>query len=316
MAFKLQLTDYEPARGATELWPSPDGRFLAARYNNPSGAKAPPRLDILERASGKVVSTAQGELVAAPDDSGEVLYVAVDTQGPPVVRSTARADFAVPLTLPEGASAGDFYLYGGHRLGQSKDKVVLVWMVAGRTRCTTLSISKGALIAERVLPPAEAVLMATAASPMTDRIYLSLKEHLVALDGATLAEQWRIKLPEKSLWDVDSKLAVTGDGAWVVAAPRNELFAVEAQGGQSSALHPFPGLRVIELHGVPGRSGVVALRLLSAKGYTEEHAIEALELPSGTRQVLRPQTDKDHPAPRALAIIGDTVWIAPQGPEK
>lgn len=313
MPLKLEVVEYEPARGANDLYSSPDGRVLAAQFNF-VGGELPPLIKVIERPSGKLLASVRGTIAAAPDKSGEVAYVAHDSKGQPVLRSTVRLDVSVPL--PGVAATTDYFFYGGHRVGQSPDLVVVFWYVARLVHLAVFNLGTKAIAVERTLAPNQAELMSTAANPRDNLVYVALPDQIVAVEGHTLQERWRISLPTGLLWERNSPLAVTGDGALVVAAARNELFTMDAHDGKTQTVYRFPGLRVFELAGVPGRRAVVGLRILVQKGEGEEHSIEGLEFPCKQVVVLRPQTAKDHPAPKAIAVVGDQVLVAPASPPR
>jgi hypothetical protein len=312
----LTLTDYEPARGATRLWASPSGTYLVAELIF-VGEKLPAVIKVIERATGKVVAHARGSVVAGPDNQGEVLYVAVDDPAHPALRSTARAELATPLPAP----AGDVALWSGFRLGARRDRVAVVRGDVEGVLLSVIGLPGAQVVATRAIPNAELQVLAAAASPTDDLVYLSGKTAggggngaVVALDGDSLHERWRVAWPAGHAFASRPALGVTGDGGTVAAYAPSGLLAIDARRGTGATMVGFFGLDNLKLAGVPERPVLVALRSFQQSPEPPSYAIEAVELPSGQRTPLRPESGPPNPA--AIVVVGTTVLVAPGSPPR
>lgn len=314
---KLEVIDYEPGRGATALWASPNGRYLAAEFIF-VGDELPAVIKVIERTSGQVMAAARGSVVAGPDDSGEAAYVTAPDLAHPVLRSTARAELAIPLA----PAAGDFAQWTGFRLGTTRDNVVVLRQEVDRIALEVVSLGRQEVLVSRTVPASDLTLLASAASPTRDVIYLSGKAppgagvegHVVAVDGGTLQERWRVPWQQGHLFADEPALGVTGDGATVVAYAPSGLMAIDAERGDRVKMYSFHGHDPVQFQAVPGRSALVALRIFHAPGHSDEYAIEAIELPSGAVTRLRPDSGPANLP--AITAVGTTVLVAPGTPPR
>jgi hypothetical protein len=312
----LTPSDFEPARGATALTASPQGGYLACELIF-SGETAPAIIKVIERASGKVVAHARGDLLGAPDDRGEALYVDRADLAHPRLRSTARPELAAPLA----AATADFARWSGHRLAATPQRLVMLREEPGGVTLAVLQLPEGTEVATRTLPSGELSLLAAAISPLEDTLYLSGKTPggpasgaVVAIDGNTLRERWRAPWPDGHLFSPPSPLAVTGDGARVAVFARSGLFVVDAHSGAGGQVVRFDGLDASALVGVPGRAALVALRTFASPIESPAYNVEVIELPSGKVEELVPQRGSMPPA--AVAVVGSSVLLAPGAPPR
>jgi hypothetical protein len=309
----LTVTDYEPARGATRLWASPDGKYLAAELIF-TGDRLPAVIKVIERAAGKVVAHARGTVVAGPDNLGEVIYVSADDPAHPMLRSTARATLAAALPAPPG----DFARWSGFRLGASPHRIAVLRQDGDGVAIALVDLPAAAVAAMRTLSGSELELLAAAASPTDDILYLSGKTRgggaVVALDGGSLRDRWQVAWPAGHGFDDHPALGVTGDGGVVAAYAPSGLLSIEARRGTGARMIDFYGHTRVSLVGAPGRPVLVALRTVQAAPEPPGYTIEAIELPSGQRAKLRPESGP--PTPAAIAIIGAAVLVAPGSPPR
>lgn len=301
----MPVIDYEPAQGANGLWASPSGRYLAAELVF-AGDQAPAVVKVIERSSGRVVARARGTVVAGPDDEAEVIYAESTGAAQPRLRSTRRADFAIPLP------AAPFSQWTGHRLGAGlalvlrRDPKGLALLV--------VRLTDGELVAQRLSLDG---MLAASASPVTGLAYLSVKSPgvhggaIVALD-ATLKERWRAAWPAGHRFDAHPTLAVTGDGKYVAATAPSGLLTVDALLGLHAEVRPFDGLTCVELAGVPGRSLLVALRARVRAPESPSSLIEVIDLASDARRRLTPERNGNPPG--AIVVTDGRVLSAPGSP--
>jgi hypothetical protein len=312
----LTVSDYEPARGAAALWASPDGKYLAAELIF-TGYELPAVIKVIERASGKVIAHARGSVVAGPDNLGEVLYATGDDRAHPVLRSTTRADFTAQLPPPPG----DFVQWSGYRLGATHDRVAVLRRDADGISIALIALPAGTVVATRTIPDTELNVMKAAVSPTDDILYLSGKTGgsaaqgaVVALDGASLSDRWRVPWPSGHGFGDRPALGVTGDGSAVAAYAPSGLLTIEARRGTGATVIDFYGHDSVVLVGVPGRPVLAALRTYQQSPERPSNVIEAIELPSGKRTKLRP--DSGPPNPSALAVVGNAVLVAVSSPPR
>ena len=309
----LTVSDYEPARGATRLWASPDGKYLAAELIF-TGDRLPAVIKVIERAAGKVVAHARGSVVAGPDDHGEVIYVALDDRTHPVLRSTARAELAAALPPPPG----DFARWSGFRLGATHSRVAVLRQGVDGVTFSVVGLPDAAEVATRTVLSSELELLSAAVSPTDDLLYLSGRTAdggaVVALDGGSLRERWRVAWPAGHGFDDRPALGVTGDGGIVAAFAPSGLLSIEARRGTGARMVEFFGHTRVVLAGAPGRSVLVALRSVQESPEPASYLIEAVELPSGQRTNLRRESTA--PPPAAIAVIGTAVVVAPSAPPR
>ncbi|MCG8424503.1 MAG: hypothetical protein MJE77_41955 [Proteobacteria bacterium] len=314
----LAVTDYGPARGAAGLWASPDGRFLAAELIFVGEPRMSPVIKVIERSTGEVVARARGNVVAGPDNSGEVAYVTAEDLTHPVLRSTARPDLAIPL----GPAGGDYARWRGYRLGASRDRVVVLHEEGKSLTLELVSLAPKvppSVLASRTLSNREIFRFAAAASPTDDVLFLSgetpgsapeeAKGHVIAIDGNTLKERWRTPwTPGHGFLD-RLAVGVTGDGAIVAAYAPSGLMLVDARSGGGASMVKFQGYDGVKLIGVPGRRALVALRVFDRPVHSSEYNIEVIELPAGAVTKLRPDTGPSNLP--SIAVFGSTVLVAP-----
>lgn len=312
-ASKLAISDYAPARGADELWASADGRYLAAELRFAGITTPPSVIKVIERASGDVIGHARGSVVAAPDELGEAIFVTAPTLTHPVLRSTARADLAVPLS----AATGDFARWSGFRLGASRDRVAVLREEASSTTIELVSLSQGGVLASRTVPVGELRVRAAAASPTRDILYLLAipagsapgAGRLIALDAVSLRDRWRVSWPKGHDFTSHAALGVAGDGSTVVAYAPSGLFALDAATGERPRMLAFHGFDHVAFAGVPGRPEVVAMRGFATRGELPRYVLESIDLTNGAVTKLAPESGPaNHPA---IAVSGGTVLVAP-----
>lgn len=309
----LTVSDYEPARGATRLWASPDGKYLGAELIF-TGERLPAVIKVIERATGKISAHARGSVIAGPDNLGEVIYVAVDDREHPVLRSTAHAELASPLPPPPG----DFARWSGFRFGATHDRVAVLRQDVDGVAIALVSLPGAAVVTTRTVPNTELELLSAAVSPTDDILYLSGKTRgggaVVALDGESLGDRWRVAWPAGHGFDDHPALGVTGDGGIVAAYAPSGLLSIEARRGTGATMVDFYGHTRVVLVGAPGRPVLVALRAFQGSPESPNYTIEEIELPSGKRTNLR--LESGPPIPAAIAVVGTTVLVAPGSPPR
>lgn len=307
----LTATDYEPVRGATSLWVSPDGSYVAAELIF-VGETLPAVIKVIERASNTVVARARGSVVRGPNARGEVLYVDTSDPAHPTLRSTTREK---PVAaLPPVSS--DFVRWSGFDLAATPNRLLVMREEAERVRFALYSLPDGSELVSRTLPRTEFALLAAAANPTEPILYLNGRTSgapgagaIVALDEKTLGERWRVEWLDGYGFDSHPALGLSGDGRVLAVYASGSLFTFDARRGTGGKRFASSGHAVSRFVGVPGRTAVVALRSFSASGETPEYSIEEVDLVAGGVAPLR--ADSGPPVPGALVVTGQTVLVAP-----
>jgi hypothetical protein len=195
------------AAGATRLLLSPSGRYALAELGGEwlreeygdRAAYAPPVLELIEVATGKVVRTATGWALGGPSDDGDQIYV--EEHGKEFeyrVRSMTRPN------LVEAVAAPDLFAMRGGESAGSRRIVVLegkddqLWLASIdpatlKTRATTtiaMAIPRGA--------GGQSFGAGIASGPSSIFLVGRIMEsgwQLVRLDAQTLAARWRLSVP-------------------------------------------------------------------------------------------------------------------------
>lgn len=298
----VPLVDLAVARGAVGLSASSDGRFVAIERVVP-GARVG-QISVVDRGSWGTSATVRGALVSGPRPDGEVLYV--DDQEPPHLRSTTRSAFVreLPSTTAD--------VWSGHSLGDGAELVVVLRHSGFEVQAWVVRRHDGATTAHRVLSAEGARVLTSTAHPLDHRLYLSTRAQsgsgaFVALDG-TLTERWRTPWPAGHLFDLHPVMAVSGDGARLVAVAPSGLLSVDARDGADGHLFPFHGLPPRSLAALPGRAELAVLRVHDRPPEPPNYQIELLDARDGARVTLRAGTGA---YPQALVFAGPTLYVAP-----
>lgn len=317
----VAVDEYPPFRGADHVEASPSGAFLAAEFRF-IGGDVLPLVEVIERSSGRVIATARGSLLGAPDERGEAFYLSPDAAMHPTVRSTLRANFSVTLQGPFDP------FWSGHRAGD-RLMVVVHPVGDGAVDLSSVDVAKAAVEKTRDLggDPRTFRFVASAALATAPVLYLSFQTptspegeqagpasgYLAALDAVTLHEKWRSPWKAGAELFLDQPaLAVSGDGRYLVARASNAIQIVATGDGQSVGVVPFSGLSSARFRSFPGRSAVLAMESTTGPMAAYERRMEIIELPSGSPRLLWSLPRADSPSPTDFSVVDGRVFLAVQ----